>query len=164
MKYIALCFFLGVSLFLTGDGSAQQAKRDEKERAIAAIKKLGGTVTFDHRKPGKPVFRVDLDATKITDKDLKHLKPMVGLKQLFLKHTRITDKGLKHLKGLTNLQSLDLESTRITDKGLEHLKGLAKLRSLDLEGTRTTNEGVKRLRKAIPRLNVICAKGDTDPE
>jgi hypothetical protein len=105
-----------------------------KEPAVAAINKLGGRVTLDEEKPGKPVIGVDLTATKITD------------------------CGLVHLKGLTKLRLLFLTKTKITDSGLVHLKGLIGRRSLYLVRTNVTAAGVKKLRAALPKCKIYWVR------
>ena len=105
-------------------------RSDAEKKAIAAIKKLGGKVTFAERKPGKPVIGVSLFNTKITN------------------------AGLVHLEGLTKLQTLDLQNTKVTDAGLVHLKGLTKLQRLSLSFTKVTDAGVKKLQAALPNCKM----------
>ena len=47
-------------------------RSDAEKKAIAAIEKLGGRVTFDEKKQGQPVIGVDLYDTKTTDAGLAH--------------------------------------------------------------------------------------------
>ena len=76
-------------------GEDKVVKRiDAEKKAIAAIKKLGGKVTFDEKKPGKPVISVNLRRTEVTDAGLVHLKGLKNLQTLFLNSTKITDAGL----------------------------------------------------------------------
>ena len=80
-------------------GEDKVAKRsDAEKKAIAAIKKLGGEVTFDEKKPGKPVISVKLNNTKVTDAGLVHLKGLSKLQTLFLQGTKVTDAGVKKLQ------------------------------------------------------------------
>jgi hypothetical protein len=65
------------------------------------------------------------------------------------------DIDLAFLQGLKDLQYLNLEDSRATDDDLEHVKSMRQLRSINLEGTQTTFEGTWRLRKALPKLNVV---------
>ena len=103
---------------------------NRQDKAIAAIEKLGGTVTVDEKKPGKPVKSVALHAFQVTD------------------------AGLEHLKWLTQLQSLDLWGTKVSDAGLVRLKGLTELQWLDLWETQVTDAGVKDLQRALPHCKV----------
>jgi hypothetical protein len=60
---------------------------ESKAAAIAAIKKLGGSVTFDEENPGKPVVGVDFFNTQMTDAGLVHLKDLTSLQELSLEHS-----------------------------------------------------------------------------
>ena len=122
------CLLLAWSVIST-DVQAQTVK-ESQDAAVAAIRKLGGNVTFDEKSPGKPLVSVDLMDSKVTD------------------------AGLVHLKGLTKLQSLSLISTKVTDAGLVHLKGLTKLQSLNLSFSKVTDAGVKDLQTALPKCKI----------
>jgi hypothetical protein len=67
---------LGVVLF-SGLASGQDRSADQ-ERAIAAIKKLGGRVTVDPKKPGAPVAVALTGASSPAD-CLPHLKDVGNL-------------------------------------------------------------------------------------
>ncbi len=137
-------------------GEDKVVKRsDAEKKAITAIKKLGGKVTFAEKKPGKPVISVDLTATKVTDAGLVHLKGFTDLQPLHLSYTTVTDAGLVHLKGLTNLQTLRLYNTEVSDAGLVHLKGLTKLQTLDLRETKVTDAAVKKLQADLPKCKIF---------
>jgi hypothetical protein len=80
-------------------GEDKVVKRsDAEEKAIAAIEKFGGRVTFDANKPGKPVISVDLSNTKVTDAGLVHLQGLTKLQELYLSKTNVTDAGVKKLQ------------------------------------------------------------------
>src|SRR5262249_31293632 len=97
---------------------------EAEDRAVAAIKKLGGTIKRDTGKQGKPVVQVDLENKKVTDAGLADLKAMRQLQTLRLGRTPVTDAGLAHLKGMQHLRELTLFNTEVTDAGLVHLKGM----------------------------------------
>ena len=82
---------------IAADVQAQTAKESQAD-AVAAIKKLGGRVAFDKRKPGKPVVTVILSGPKVTDAGLVHLKGMTNLRVLDLAYTKVTDAGVKDLQ------------------------------------------------------------------
>ena len=88
----------------------QSSSRPELGRdvVIAAIEKLGGTCRCDVLSSDRPIVRVNLS------------------------HTQVTDASLEYLKGLTNLQALHLSVTRVTDAGLEYLRTLTKLKYLSV--------------------------------
>ncbi|MEC9349856.1 MAG: leucine-rich repeat domain-containing protein, partial [Planctomycetota bacterium] len=111
-----------------------------QEKAIAAIKKLGGYLKTDEN---KDVTHVGFSGTQVTDADLADLGVLKKLVGLDLNWTKVTDAGLKHLKGLTNLTSLYLFfNTKVTDAGLEHLRGLTNLTALWLNDTKVTDAGL----------------------
>ena len=155
----------------------------EQANAIAGIKRLGGTITGDARRPDMPVKSIDLasrnitDAwlerhlrgvpqlesldlglSKVTDAGLEDLKGLTKLQWLNLGHTQVSDAGLEHLQGLTNLQSLFLDDTKVTDAGLEHLKGLTKLQRLNLWQTKVTDAGLEHL-KGLTNLQSLGLLG-----
>jgi internalin A len=141
-----LCCLLMLWSALLSDAEAQTTKASQ-EAAVAAIKKLGGRVTFDEQDPGKPVVHVSLFGQDVTDASLEHLKEMTSLTSLDLVNTRVTEAGLEHLKGLTNLQELCLpDSTRVTDAGLVHFNGLTSLQTLVLFNTDVTAAGLEHLK------------------
>ncbi len=126
----------------------------KQAKAIAEIEKLGGKVTVDKKSPGKPVIRVDLHGSEVTDAALEHVKGLTELQTLNLWQTKVTDAGLVHLKGLTKLQGLDLQGSEVTDAGLEHLKGLTELQTLDLWRTKLTGAGLVHLR-GLTKLQLL---------
>jgi hypothetical protein len=150
-----------------------------QDAAVAAIKELGGEVTFDEKIPSRPLIGVDLrdskttDAglvhlkgltslqildlrkTKVTDDGLEHLKELTGLLSLSLMYTQVTDTGLSHLKGLKSLQQLRLHGTQIADPGLMHLKGLTSLRTLMIYETKVTTAGVNDIQSALPKCKIF---------
>src|SRR5437763_421102 len=114
---------LALSLVCISSGLAAEPS-SEQAKAIAEIKKLGGNVTIDEKSPGKPVVRVGLVGSAVTDAGLEHVERLTQLQELDLWSTEVTDAGLEHLKKLAQLRTLDLSMTkRVDDAGLEHLKG-----------------------------------------
>jgi hypothetical protein len=135
----------------------------EEERAIAAIKKLGGSVTRDSKLPGNPVIEVDLFRKETTDADLAHLKALPELRRLDLmghcedsKYNHLTNAGLKHLRDLHKLEHLNVSwHPGITDASIEHLEKLSNLKAVDLGETSVTEKGFKRLKRALPKAAII---------
>lgn len=136
---------------VAADSVVQSAVETQEETgrdaAIAAIKRLGGRLTVDGQ---SNLTQLDLDSTKLTDAELKHLKGLTNLRSLRLSRTQVTDAGLEHLKGMTELSSLYLYETVVSDAGLENLKGLTKLKFLMLKRTNVTDAGAKKLQQALP--------------
>jgi hypothetical protein len=103
-----------------------------------------------------------LDATKITDLGLDHIRTLRQIRTLSLSGTEITDKGLEKLTGLDHLEKLRLKDCPVTDRGLQSLYGLPALEYLDVQQTRVTEDGVQRLRRARPGLKIAHIAKDDD--
>src|SRR3954454_25115856 len=94
--------------------SPHSARAGEAE-AVAALKKLGGTVLHADNNPAKPVRSVYLPGPKVTDADLKLLAALPQLQVLKLDAAKnVTDEGVKELAGLKQLTDLGLGSTQVT--------------------------------------------------
>jgi hypothetical protein len=50
---------------------------------------------------------------------------------------------------------LYLEDAKVADAGLEHLKCLTRLQMLDLIDTKVTDTGVDKLRKELPKTEIV---------
>ena len=118
MHYFTMSTLAAAVLLFTGPSAWAQGDNAEQERAIARIENLGGKVELDEQRPGKPVIKVDLRRTKVTDADLEILKAFTQVRSLNLGSLGVTDAGMKHLKGLTALEHLDLQHTTVGDAGL----------------------------------------------
>jgi hypothetical protein len=81
--------------------------RADESAAVKAVEKLGGRVTVDGKRPGKPVVAVDFSNTNVTE--------------LVLAGPQITDVGLRELKELKSLQKLHVAQTKVTDAGIQEL-------------------------------------------
>jgi hypothetical protein len=147
--------------------------------ALKRIKKLGGIVTRDPERTGRPVIGIDLGGepavkdmslegleefttltgvglacTGVTDAGLVRLGGLCRLRSLDLGQTAVTDAGLVRVGRLYALQYLNLADTKVTDAGLTHLRRLAQLRVLILRRTAVTDVGLGRLKLALPRVHV----------
>src|SRR5260221_442232 len=96
--------FLLLAMISLGVGVARAGVDSSKERLIAEVEKLGGKVDLDETRPDKPIIKIDLHSTKVSDSDLVFLNKM-----------------RKHLK---NLRYLDLRLTHIGDEGVDSVKNL----------------------------------------
>lgn len=101
-----------------------------RDEAAAAIRALGGTLELEEARSGKPVQRVDLHGTAVTDDDVAKLA------------------------AFPELRVLDLRGTRVSDRGLARLVALPWLELLVVERARQSGEGVRRLQQAPPKLRV----------
>src|SRR5262245_63613797 len=81
---------------------------DAEVAAVAAVKKLGGTVRLDDTAADRPVVGVILSLTPCKDSDLKQLAGLKSLQSLALYRTQVTDAGLKERseEHTSELQSL----------------------------------------------------------
>ncbi len=147
--------------------------------AVAAIRKLQGTVRYDwerkdgraisNGKPWGPRWLVDqigidyfghvtqvrvVAVHELSDAELIQISHLTGLEELDLHRSRVTDASLAHLEGLTDLHSLTLFHTDVSDAGLMRLKRLWRLRNLSIENTKVTDAGVQELQKALPNLTI----------
>ena len=148
LPILVLCLLLAGQPIRAADLDSPQ------EKAIAAIKRVGGKIIVDNTARGKPVIGVDFRRNKIIDSDLKYLQTFTELKKLDLYDTGITDAALAHLASLTRLELLEINSPKVTDAGLKHLHGLTNLKELYLYGTSVTDAGMENLAK-MTRLRVL---------
>jgi hypothetical protein len=66
-----------------------------------------------------------------------------------------TDDALRGIKNLPRLRFLLLSSKGITDAAIPHVAELNQLERLCLNDTKITEEGVERLRKALPKCEIV---------
>jgi hypothetical protein len=132
-----------------------------EQKALATIKKLGGSVSLDFNaaEPAKPTMRVDMAGKQTTGPVLEALRHCQSLRDLVLARTPLTDAGLYELRGLRDLEKLDLSGTAITDDGLKGLRGYKNLSNLLLFGTGITDTGLAELR--AHKSLVVLYLGDT---
>jgi hypothetical protein len=124
---------------------------------VAGIWKLGGRVTVDETKSGKPIVGVYLPSATIADSGLSVLQSWTTVRLIDLSGTKISDAGLEHLSSLKNLETLYLSFTGIKGPGLKSLAGLPHLRELDLSKTPLTDSALEHLRdmQALEVLSLI---------
>ena len=67
---------------------------EAEDKAVAFVKKLGGSVERDEKKAGKPVVVVNLHDLDIDETVLKELARFKQLRSLVLEGTNISDAGL----------------------------------------------------------------------
>ena len=152
MNYRMLCRSTLLLLILIGISTemAQAKTTSTRERVIAEVTRLGGKIEFDETLAARPIVKVDLHGTDVTDSDLAFLddakKNLKELRYLDLRLTKIGDEGVARLKNLTSLQTLNLFRTQLADKGLARLKKLTNLETLLLGGTKVTDAGLVYLK------------------
>lgn len=116
--WLTVCLTV-LALPLLSSPAGAEPDGDARQRAIDAIKKLGGSVHDDPRNQGVNVY---LSRTPVTDEDLRLLQAMPNLRRLHLDDTTITDAGLKHVKALSALTEVSLFRTNVTEGGLQELR------------------------------------------
>jgi len=140
-----------------GMGREVTKQLDDQDKAVAAIKQLGGSVTRAGNQAHGPVVLVDLGGKNLTNADLAVLERLPHLQQLYLGNTGITDAGLAHVKGLASLALLDVSANAgITDAGLGNVVGLVKLQQIMFSNTGISDEGLMHL-KGLPELVQVYA-------
>ena len=126
---------------------------ESEQDAVGALEKLG--VNLKKNKDGRVVaFRSPLNLKKsielegkLTDDQLRHIKPLVTLKLVSIDSKVATDAGLRHLQGLKNLETLFISEAQVTDAGLAYLSGNLKLTQLKFMYTPITGSGLAHLPK-----------------
>jgi Leucine-rich repeat (LRR) protein len=132
-----------------------------RDRVIAEVARLGGKVELDEMLPGKPIVKIDLHSTQVTDADLGFLddakKELKELRYLDLRLTHIGDAGAANLKHLTSLTTLNLFRTQVGDKGFSYLRKLRQLQTLLIGGTKVTDAGLVNLKsmKELKKLSLF---------
>jgi hypothetical protein len=157
-----------LALALLSTDTAKANTSSARDRVIAEVARLGGKIEFDETRSSRPIVKVDLHGTNVTDAELGFLvSEKQGLKELHyldLRLTKIADNGVAKLKNLTSLQTLNLFRTQAGDKGLASLKKLTNLETLLIGGTRVTDAGLVNLRplKKLKKLSLFQTQVSND--
>ncbi|HEV7682025.1 MAG TPA: hypothetical protein VGO68_07880 [Pyrinomonadaceae bacterium] len=160
-KILARAVLPLLALALLSTETANAKTNTARDRVIAEVTRLGGKIEFDEARSSRPIVKVDLHGTNVTDAELAFLvrekKDLKQLRYLDLRLTKISDEGVTQLKNLTSLQTLNLFRTQAGDKGLESLKKLTNLETLLIGGTRVTDAGLANLRslKKLKKLSLF---------
>jgi Leucine Rich Repeat (LRR) protein len=157
--------------------NGQRIPLSAKGSIVAEVTSLGGRVEFDETRADRPIIKIDLHGTQITDSNLAFLnharKELPDLRYLDLRLTHIGDAGVFHLRNLTSLTTLNLFRTDLGDAGLASLRKLTQLQTLLIGGTKVTDAGLIHIRRfrelrklslfqtqvtdaGIPHLRVLC--------
>jgi hypothetical protein len=156
---------------------------EQRKRALAEIRALGGTVLFgkrsnDDASPWVPdavkkllgeesfanVWRISLEGRHVGDENLRSLAVLRELRRLDLSNTSVTDSGLRNVGKLENLELLEIINSPITDAGLLHLKNLTQLRELNLIHTKVTGRTIGEIGGGGPLKTLHLAKTPADNE
>ena len=157
-----------LALALLSADTAKANTSSARDRVIAEVTRLGGKVEFDETRSSRPIVKIDLHGTNVTDAELIFLvyekQDLKQLRYLDLRLTKITDEGVAKLKNLTSLQTLNLFRTQAGDKGLESLKKLTNLETLLIGGTKVTDAGLVHLRpfRKLKKLSLFQTQVSND--
>ena len=132
MRLISMAFLFGAFILSVGcsnqsttsarsGGNDPSDSRSAEENAVEFVEKMGGRIERDDRADGKPVAKVVLEDSKVTDAGLRELAGFKQLQSLNLNGTEVTDRGMMELVGFKQLQSLTLWGTGVTDDGVNDL-------------------------------------------
>lgn len=149
------------ALLLLSSNVIAASETSARNHLIAEVSRLGGKVEFDEAQSSKPIVKVDLHGTKVTDDDLAMFegdrKALTDLRYLDLRLTSVSDSGVAKLKNLKSLQTLNLFRTQLTDAGLVHVKKLTRIETLLIGGTKVSDAGLAYIRplKKLKKLSLF---------
>jgi hypothetical protein len=162
---LPIILLLAITVISSGCGVSEEESKQHRDLATWVIEQ-GGSVFIEstelnYKKTeslpegGFTVSRINLNSTKITDKDLIKLKEISDLKRLGLHSTKVTDKGMVTIAELSSLEELELSNTSLTDKGLEKLSGLSNLKKLFINQTGVTKAGIESVQSKLSGCKII---------
>jgi len=109
---------------------------DERERIVAVS--LSGNSDADEIavRVGclHDLRHLQFEETDVTDAGLRHLTPLVKLKQLALRNPYVTGDGFACLARMTRLQELSLGGEQLEGRGFQHFANLCNLIELSIAG------------------------------
>ena len=118
---------------------------------------------------GKPVRRLQMRKSRITDSGLDALARFPNLKKLEISNSKITDEGIKKIvMYCPRIEYLNIWGiTNITDKSLIHLRDLWALKDLYLFGTSVTWDAANKHRGIMQAMaaneDLTIYLGNTNP-
>ena len=103
---------------------------------------------------GKPVRRLQMRKSRITDSGLDALAQFPMLKRLEISNSKITDEGIKKIvMYCPQIEYLNIWGvTNVTDKSLIHLRDLWTLKNLHLFGTSVTWDAANKHRGVMQAM------------
>jgi hypothetical protein len=143
-----------------------QAGWADEADAIRTVEKLGGKVSVDDKRPGKPVVSVTFNGdNKSIDAALKVLGEFKHLEILMvLNNLDITEAGMKEIGKAKNLKTLGMGGSKFSDMNFKHIKDLSSLERLDIGVSQVTDAGLKELKnfKGLKSLSLVVARNITN--
>ena len=126
-------------------------RRVADEKAVAAIKELGGEVSPIHH-----TYVVGSPPQTWIEKQFDDPGPDgFPMHDWYVSLPHVDGIILERLKRLHNLRTLDLSRTNFTDAHLGHVKRLTDLRVLSVADTKVTDEGIAKLQQALPNCGIV---------
>jgi len=119
----------------------------EQAKVIAEIESLGGSVTRDESRPGRPVHEVLWYKAEFTDRDLERLKVFDNLQELILGQVQDAESKLTRVPDLSQLQELWLMRMKPSNAFLESLQRLPKLQTLYLPHSQVSDANLRSIGK-----------------
>jgi hypothetical protein len=140
----------------------------QRQSAIAAIRKAGGTIVLGARGPSRleswfgpelfgSVNRIDLRSGKVDNELLAQIGALKEITGLDLSNANIDDAGLVQIADLP-LRKLWLQATHITDASAAIISRMKTLDFLQLNATHLSDHFVEQL-DALPRLANLGLRG-----
>ncbi|MEM8866855.1 MAG: c-type cytochrome domain-containing protein [Verrucomicrobiota bacterium] len=114
------------------------------EAALIATARLGERLSW-----------LDCSQLELPQSFFQQLPRYQNLQRLHLDASSVTDQDLKTISQLPELSYLNLYKTQISDTAIESLKQSPSLQTIYLSETNVTRKGLKVLQTALPKLEVI---------
>jgi hypothetical protein len=105
-------------------------------------------------KPLTNLNSLTLGCPQLTDEGIEDLNCHTGLTHLFLSTSQVTGSGLSKLNDLKQLAYLGLHHTQMSDDGLAELARFPGLIAIDLDATKVTDAGLPHL-AVLPNLKRV---------
>lgn len=129
--------------------------------ALTGLRELGlnyGRFTdkgMDALKPLTELRKIEMVRTRAGAVAAAVLAGMRNLEELNLDYTSVDEKSFPQLQGMPQLRKLSLDSLDIGDDAVDVLSSMPNLRSVNLYHTLMTANGAEKLKKAMPKTQVI---------
>lgn len=102
------------------------------------------------------VRHLSLYGTPISDQSLLSISHMENLEILNVGRTEIHGAGIDCLAACASLREFEADDSEISDDAVSNLACLRQVSTMTLIGTNMSQRGLERLRRALPRCNIIA--------
>lgn len=110
---------------------------------------------------GKPILEMDFKLTQIDDNACKTISQFKELTKLEIDSPNLTDKGLRYLAALPGLKILRVCSPKISDVGLSYLASSPQLETLEISNTVINKIGKTIAKTENYKITDACFKNLT---